>query len=463
MTATRAAVAGAILMIMTGLSGCSRRPDPPPPNVVIILTDDLRHDAVANPDAHELETPNLDRLAEAGVRFTNSFVATSLCSPSRASFLTGCYPHTHGVVDNEIRDPVASLPTFATLMQEAGYETAFIGKWHMLRDATPRPGFDHWVSFVGQGEYYRNTLNVDGAWELATNYITDELTDRAIAFLEREREQPFLLYLSHKAAHNPFGPAPRHENRYADVRFPNRHDPADRLNLKPDWGARTTDRDLENDQRNYHRCLLAVDEGVGRILDVLEQEGILDNTVVIFTGDNGYMFGEHGGLTDKRAAYEPSIRVPLLMRFPGLAEPGGICEELVLNIDLAPTLLHFAGIPVPDAMQGRSWRDCLLGEPGRDAFLYEYFNDEVLYEALRGRGAVPTIVAVRSREWKYVTYPLDPDLPEELYHLKYDPRELYNRIDDPLYRDQVQEMRRLLDELKARTGFRLVVDSIDRS
>jgi len=427
------------------VSGCSRTESQERPNFVFILTDDHRFDAMGCSGDPRLQTPNLDRLAAEGVRFTNAFVTTSLCSPSRASFLTGCYAHSHGVVANEIMDPDRSLATFPDLLQQAGYETAFVGKWHMLRRATPRQGFDHWVSFNGQGEYYRNTLNVDGEWVLTHNYITDELTEYAQRFIEKEHDRPFLLIVSHKAVHAPNGPAPRHMNNYADLEFKARDSRWDNLTNKPIFGGRRQHMNPEEEIKNYHRCILAVDESIGRIMDVLLEQNILEHTVVIYAGDNGYLHGEHVGLWDKRLAYEPSIRIPLLMRYPALVNPGTRCEALVLNIDLAPTVLQLAGVPRPDFMEGQSWLGVLSGQPGRNAFLYEYFKE---------LGEVPTIVALRTKEWKYVTYPLNPDLPSELYHLKYDPEELHNRIAESAYENIINQLALDLESLKQETDFK---------
>jgi N-acetylglucosamine-6-sulfatase len=417
------------------------------PNIVFILTDDQRFDAMECAGHPWLKTPNMDRLAGEGVLFKNAFVTTSLCSPSRGSFLTGCYAHTHEVFRNNGVDPAPAVPTFPQLLQKAGYETAFIGKWHMARKNSPRQGFDHWVSFTGQGRYDKNKLNVDGQIVQSEAYVTDELTDYAVRFLKKRHEQPFMLYLSHKAVHGPFSPAGRHENLYSDVEIESRHNPKDNLDTKPPWG-RKMDPNWKSQILAYYRCLAAVDEGLGRVLQTLEQIKALDNTVVIFAGDNGYFHGEHGGMWDKRAAYEPAIRIPLLMRYPRLAGPAAKCDEMVLNIDLAPTLLDLAGVPVPDRMQGQSWLGVLKGRQGRKSFLYEYFQ-----EADR-KYKRPTILAVRTKQWKYVTYPLDDSLTCELYDMLNDPEELNNLIGNSKYDDVIERMKKELEQLKRQTGFR---------
>jgi len=417
------------------------------PNIVFILTDDQRYDAMGCAGHPWLKTPHMDRLAKEGVMFKNAFVTTSLCSPSRGSFLTGCYAHRHEVFRNNGVDPKQSVPTFPELLQKAGYETAFIGKWHMARTDSPRPGFEHWVSFSGQGRYDKNKLNVDGQAVQSDTYVTDDLTNYAVRFLKKRHEKPFMLYLSHKAVHGPFAPAKRHANLYSDVEIESRHNSEDNLDTKPPWG-RKMDPNWKSQILAYYRCLAAVDESLGCILETLEQIDALENTVVIFAGDNGYFQGEHGGMWDKRAAYESSMRIPILMRYPRLARLATICDEMVLNIDLAPTLIELAGVPRPSTMQGQSWFGVLKGRPGRRSFLYEYFQ-----EADR-KYKRPTILAVRTKRWKYVTYPLDDSLTSELYDMHNDPEELNNLIGSSKYSDVTEQMKKELEQLKRETGFR---------
>ena len=405
-------------------------------NVLLVTLDQFRADCLSVAGHPLVRTPNLDRLAAEGVRFTNAFVTTSLCSPSRASILTGQWAHSHGVVANETADPPADLPTVATELQRAGYRTAFIGKWHMLRKATPRPGFDTWQSFTGQGDYFRNTWYDDGEWRLSHEYVTDEISRRAAAHIAAAGPEPFLLIVSHKAVHEPFFPAERHREAFAGRDLAPPAAAAGGPDRRPDWGDRVGHADAAEHVRDYYRTLLAVDEGVGTILAALEERGILDETIVVYTGDNGYLLGEHGGLWDKRAAYEPSIRVPLLMRYPALAQ-GAVADALVLNVDIAPSLLDLAGVAPPPTMQGASWRGVLAGEPGRDAFLYEYFREI---------GQVPTILAVRTRDWKLVTYPENPELGGELYDLRGDPGEL---VDLWGARDHAATRARLEERLRA--------------
>ncbi len=417
------------------------------PNIVFILTDDQRYDAMSCAGHPWLKTPNMDCLATEGVLFKNAFVTTSLCSPSRGSFLTGCYAHTHEVFRNSGKDPTPSFATFPQLLQMGGYETAFIGKWHMAREDSPRPGFDHWVSFSGQGRYDKNKLNVDGQTISSDTYVTDELTHYAVRFLKKRHNKPFMLYLSHKAVHAPFTPAKRHANLYSDVEIKSRHNPEDNLKTKPRWG-RKMDKNWKSQILNYYRSLVAVDDSIGRVFKTLEQIRALDNTVITFAGDNGYFHGEHGGMWDKRAAYEPSMRIPLIMRYPRLVKPSTVCEEMVLNIDLAPTILELAGVPVPGIMQGQSWLSLLNGRPGRKSFLYEYFQEA------DKRYKRPTVIAVRTKQWKYVTYPLDNSLTSELYDLRTDPEELDNLFGNPEYAHIKDQMRNELTRLQKKTGFR---------
>ena len=450
------------LVGLVGLTGCGGEP-PAPPNIVFILTDDHLHDALGCAGHPFLRTPNLDRLAAEGVRFTNAFVTTSLCSPSRASFLTGCYAHRHGVIRNEDRDPAADLATFPEVLQQAGYETAFIGKWHLARWSTPRRGFDHWISFNGQGEYWRNTWNLNGEFQRIDGYVTDKLTSFAVQFLEEEREGPFMLWISHKAAHAPFTPARRHARLYAGRSVAvgsdradgnadgnsdgnadgNAGHRADRLDLKPAWLAEQSVGLADEELRDYFRSLAAVDEGVGRILEVLAERGLLEETVIVYAGDNGFHRGEHGGLWDKRTAYEPSIRIPLLVRAPGRFAAGSTCAGMVLNIDLAPSLLELARVPVPASMQGSSWLDCPGERDGRQSFLYEYFQEQ---------GVVPDLWAVRTPDWKYILNPDQAGVSEELYDLREDPDELLNLAGNPARASDLERMRAELARLKQETG-----------
>lgn len=419
------------------------------PNFVFILTDDQRWDSLGCNGHPFARTPNIDRLAKEGARFTNAFVTTSLCSPSRASFLTGQYAHLHGVRDNvaDLHDTAAW--TFPRVLQQAGYDTGFFGKWHMGYDRdSPRPGFHRWVSFKGQGAYVDPLLNIDGEQRRITGYVTDLLTDHAADWIGKKRNRPFLVYLSHKAVHTPLIPAPRHETLYSGVMHPRPKSFDESYEGKPAWlRARRRDRtgvegglkaygSLDEFVRRYHRTLAAVDDSVGRVLQALDQTGQLENTVVIFAGDNGFFLGEHG-LINKRAMYEESIRIPLLVRYPKLIQGNPSIDRMVLNIDLAPAILDLAGVAPPKAMtiQGTSWKPLLVGETGgwRDSWLYEYYF-EPRYPAC------PTVQGVRTDRWKYIRYPDIDDL-DEMYDLENDPFEIRNLSRLPAARPQLERMR----------------------
>lgn len=406
---------------------------PARPNIVFILIDDLRWDALGVLGHPYVKTPNIDRIAREGAIFRNAFVTTPLCSPSRAGFLTGQYVHKNGIVGNEkpqVYGPLSfKLTTFPMLLQRAGYETAYVGKWHMGTDDAPRPGFDRWVSFKGQGVYLDPPLNIDGQQVKATGYMTDLLSAHAAEFVRREHTKPFLLYLAHKAIHGPFTPAERHKNLYAEQPIKRAPNAADTHEGKPMLKRMVGDKPAArvgggpNDEtiKNQMRCLTSIDEGIGQMLKALEETKQLDNTLVIFTSDNGYFWGEHG-LGDKRAAYEESIRVPLFVRYPKMIKAGSTREQSVLNVDIAPTLLELAGTPVPKEMHGRSLVPVFKGNPKnwRDAILTEYFAEE----------RFPNIAAwqsVRTPRWKYIHYTELTDA-DELYDLKADPGELKNLI-----------------------------------
>jgi arylsulfatase A-like enzyme len=422
-----------------------------PPNMVFILTDDHRWDALSIMGHPFLETPNLDRLANEGILFENAFVTTSLCSPSRASFLTGQYAHTHGVVTNHTPWDNRNV-TFLERLNAAGYETAFIGKWHMPGDGLPQlRGVDRFVSFTregGQGVYYDCPLIIDGV-ETARpgRYITEDLTDLALDFMARKREKPFCLYLSHKAVHFGFRPPPHLKGRYrgVDLRLPLESDPwIPYTNGHPFVGAIFP---LDFLYRNYCETVVSVDEQVGRILAALDAMGIAENTIVIYTGDNGHFWGEHG-LYDKRLAYEESIRIPFIVRYPGLIpDPGRRASQMVLNIDLAPTLLELAGLVPPVNMQGQSLVPILedATTPGRTAWLYEHFPVFPI--------PIPGITAIRTERYKYVEYQTGLR-PRELFDLKEDPQEKNNLVATPEGAPQVELLKRELERLRQETGYR---------
>jgi N-acetylglucosamine-6-sulfatase len=445
------------------------------PNIVFILTDDQRYDAIGclgNPPW--LKTPNMDRLVKEGLLFRNAFCTDSLCAPSRSSFLTGKYQNKTGVIDN-MRDFPADNAVYPQLLQKVGYETAFIGKWHMGQMKGPQPGFNRWVGFTGQGVYFDPELNVDGKESQYKGYITDLLTDYSVDFMKRAKGKPFCLYLCHKAVHDFREPAPRHEKLYANEKYPlppnARYDmkgkPKSVLErsdlLKGPRPFKTMD-DWQDYTRKYYQCLAAVDDSIGRILKTLDEMGERENTIIVFAGDNGYLMGEHG-MWDKRYAYEPSMRIPLIACFPKLIKPGAVRDEIVLNIDVAPTMLELAGIPIPPYVQGKSLKPLMEGKktPWREDFLYHYHveidtskmsaaekNDFFKKWKAQGMDPNPLIVpdncAVRNKEWKFITYPGINET-DELYNIVKDPYEMKNLISDPQCADIVKKMKARLAQL----------------
>jgi len=390
-----------------------------------------------------LQTPHLDRLAAEGLHFANAFVTTSLCSPSRATFLTGMYAHRHGV-QNNLTPWREENVTFLELLKQAGYDTAFLGKWHMPGGLPELRGVDHFVSFTaqsGQGQYFNCPLWVNGKQEPSRKpYITEELTDRALEFIQEERDRPFCLFLSHKAAHHQFLPPPDLAGMYDGVplNLPKEADP---------WIGSTNGMMFVGAMgpvtwlyRNYCETLTATDREVGRILDALDDGGIADDTVVVYAGDNGFFWGEHR-LVDKRWPYEESIRVPFLVRYPRRIRQPGVRDQMIINPDLAPSLLELAGLPVPDDMEGRSFVPLLesAAAPGRDAWLYEYFRD-FPYN-------VPPHVAVRTPSHKYIEY--EGRRRPELFDLEADPREKTNLVGTDQGERLVKELKPLLQRLCA--------------
>ena len=460
-----------------------------PENIIFVLVDDLRYDAMGflTPG---LKTPNIDYLAKNGVYFPNALVTSSLCSPSRATILTGQTARNHGVIDNN-NSSEAGLIFFPSYLQRAGYQTGFFGKWHMGNDTdAPRAGFDRWVSFKGQGTYFptdqlspgqiaageRQTLNVDGKVVKRTGYITDELTDYAMDWLEKGRgpKKPFFLYLSHKAVHSDPLPPDRYKTQYADldIRLPasmantpenNRGKPMWVQNQRNSWHGADfpyhTDRKLTDQVRDIYRTLSPVDESLGRIMAYLKKAGLEKNTMIVFYSDNGFLIGDHG-LIDKRNAYEPSIRVPMIAYAPGLLPRGVTNPAVVRNLDLAPTFLDVAHVPEPKQMEGRSWLGLAKGrlkpadwKPGD--FVYEYYWEWTFPQT-------PTTFAIERDRVKYIQYHGVWDT-EELYDLSSDPDEMHNLIDDPAYFDRKLVLRHALFEQLANAGGQHVVPYTEKT
>jgi arylsulfatase A-like enzyme len=450
------------------------------PNIIVIVVDDLRWDELGVAGHPYLETPHIDALAQEGAYFTNAFHAVPLCSPNRACILTGQYPSRHGIIDNVARNRMShQLETFPITLHDDGYQTAFLGKWHMGNDPTPRPGFDTWMAIPGQGRTRDPEFFEDGEIRTYPGYITDVITDRAVAFIRQERDAPFFLYIGHKAIHPDavqlddgsvdlsvparYNPAPRHLGRYEDRVFPRRGNAVSSLEelvgkpalrralevkysdeIMETFGEEELDPGTREETiRRRAEMILAVDDGVGRMVAALEELGILDNTVVLFTSDNGFFYGEHNLSLERRLPYEESIRSPLILRLPSVAEPGSRIDGLVASVDLAPSLLELAGAPIGDHIQGRSFVPLLLGrtETGRESIFVEFFTYE---------NPFPWLVdmdyrAIRTRRYKYIHWVHHPE-EGELYDLQEDPLEMRNLIAEPGMDQVLQELRAEMGE-----------------
>ncbi|MCL2649684.1 MAG: sulfatase [Candidatus Azobacteroides sp.] len=461
--------------VAQGKEGNVRTQTQEKPNFVFILLDDLAFDAIGQSGRYPfLETPNISRLQNEGMTFQNCFAVHSLSSPSRASMLTGQYSHTHGVTMNNAVDPNWSEhPSYPMLLQKSGYNTAFVGKIHMSLAGGKkaiRPGFDYWVSMKGQGEYYNCKINVNGKDTVCPEYITDALTGYALDFLQnrKDKTKPFSLCLWHKAVHSPYTPAPRHENLYEKERLPEppngtfketfRNKPEwQRIRAMNTWKQRPVKgvipselpvRKWDPKEKKYFdilRALQSVDESIGKVMDYLESTGELDNTVIVFSSDNGYFMGDHT-LIDKRIAYESSIRIPLIIRYPKMIQSKSTASEMCLSIDFAPTFLDLAGVQIPSSMQGESMKDILQGKKNpewRKSFLYEYFLEDFYPKA------GPGMVAVRTEQFKYVHSFVNGDS-DELYDLIKDPGEMVNLVDNKKYTEQLMLLKKELATLQAK-------------
>jgi len=447
------------------------------PNLIVILIDDLRFDECGIGGHPYLRTPNVDRIGREGAVFRNAFHTTPLCSPNRACILTGQYASRHGIIDNVARDLASHrLANYHLALQALGYETAHVGKWHMGNDASPRPGYDRWVSFEGQGKLLDPALWEDGGPRRVAGYMTDLLNERAAAFVRAPRRTPFALFLAHKAVHPDIVQRPdgrmdpgwiggyvlpeRHRELYRGCTYPPRPSvrPLDEVAAgKPALRALFEERakplsqeilarmdaGTQEEIRKRAAMMASVDEGVGLLFDALEATGRLDDTLILFLGDNGFFFGEHGLTVERRFAYEEGIRTPFLVRYPPAIPAGSTFDELVLALDIAPTLVELAGGRPGPHVQGRSLVPLLerWGAPWRTSFLIEYYSE----------GAWPWLVgmgykAVRTTRHKYIHW-IHHDGMAELYDLERDPYELENLARAPghagIVRELAAELRRL--------------------
>lgn len=460
---------------LAGLAGCSRDglpaapaapgpaaapgddgPDILPasrPNILLILVDELRADALSIGGHPFFSSPAIDRIGQEGAWFPRAFVTTSLCAPSRATMLTGRYAHEHGI-DSIWEDLPYRTPNFGAQLRAAGYATAWVGKWHLQREALPHPGFERWVSFPGQGSYRDPGLNVDGRWTAHQGHMTDILHGYAEEFLDGGHDRPFLLVLSHLAAHSPWDPPDRFVGMFDGVDLPlpaNWGTPP--AGSKPGWlGCREFDGEaMQRRIRSYYEHLASVEESTGRLLARLESMGILDDTLVLLVGDNGYQLGEFG-LSDKRTAYEPSMGIPILARHPASIAAGTVAAgTLALNLDIASTITHAAGAPRLAGDRGIPLQQQASGARHRPCFLYSYELDwrgpNPLYQC------VPTIRAVRTLDWKYIEYSGHRAThAPELYFLAGDPLEMRNFAGLPGYATVQAQLVAEMAELRRELG-----------
>ena len=439
------------------------------PNILFIMTDDHASHALSCYGSKINKTPNLDRIAREGMRFDNCFCTNSICAPCRAVILTGKYSHLNGVIDNAVQFDGSQL-TFPKLLQKAGYQTAIVGKWHLRSDPT---GFDYWNILPGQGDYYNPAMIEMGQRKKYTGYVTDIITDHCLSWLkERGGSKPLCLMFHHKAPHRNWQPAERHAKLYEDVELPypetfnddyktrsaaavqaemtiERHLTPGDLKMDPPEGLTGEALKKWKYQRymkDYLRCVAAVDENVGRVLDYLDGAGLAGNTLVIYTSDQGFYLGDHGWF-DKRFMYEESLRMPLLVRYPKEIKAASVNKDIVLNLDFAPTFLDLAGAEMPKEMQGQSLRLPLQGNTPKDwrtSMYYHYYEYPAVHMVKRHYG-------VRTQRYKLIHFYHDIDA-WELYDLQKDPQELNNVYGNPEYAAITNDLKTELNRLREKYG-----------
>lgn len=454
----------------------------PPPNIIYIMADDHAAHAISAYGSKINKTPNIDRLAKGGMRLANCFCTNSICTPSRAAILTGQYSHKNGVYT--LQDSIdGTRDNVAKELKKAGYQTAMVGKWHLQTDPT---GFDYWNILPGQGAYYDPVFIEAGQRKKHQGYCTDLIADFSLNWLkQRDKTKPFFLMCHHKAPHRPWQPAPKYKEAFKDQTIPEPDNLLDHYEgragsvaaVKMKVGEDNSLEDLkvpkpaglEGDAlrkwayqyyiKDYLRCVQSVDDNVGRVLDYLDAEGLAGNTIVIYTSDQGFFLGDHG-FFDKRLMYEESLRMPFLVRYPGSIRAGSVTDDIILNVDFAPTFLDYAGSKAPAAMQGKSFRQNLEGrtpKSWRTAMYYRYWmhnsNDH----------HVPAHYGVRTKKYKLIYYygkPLGmkgaqepPSKPEwELFDVEKDPREMKNIYNDPAYKSVVDQLKTQLHKLQQELG-----------
>ena len=459
------------------------------PNILFIMSDDHASHAISSYGSRINQTPNLDRIADGGMILQNCFCVNSICTPSRANILTGKHSHLNGV--KTLSDPLdGRIPNVAKMLQADGYQTAMVGKWHLGHGGNADPtGFDYWNVLPGQGLYHDPVMLEPDGEKTHKGYTTDIITDFSLEWLQdRDKERPFFMMCHHKAPHRPWDSDEKHAHMFEDedVPMPDNFfdDYENRSNAARDAKMRVfghmTERDLKIDTlgpppeglsekelanwqyqryiKEYLRCVASIDDNVGRMLDYLDAEGIADDTIVIYTSDQGFFLGDHGWY-DKRFMYEESLRMPFLVRYPREIQPGSSCDAMALNIDFAETWLDYAGLPIPEDMQGTSMRSLLNGETPDDWRTSMYYR----YWMHLSHHYVPAHYGIRTDRYKLIYYygealgttgSIDePKAPEwELFDLEKDPNEMCSVYDDPAYADIVTELTAELYRLKAEAG-----------
>ena len=459
------------------------------PNIIFVMSDDHAAHAMSCYGSRINKTPNMDRIADGGMRFDNCFCTNSICTPSRATILSGTYNHMNGVttlatmMDNR-------LQTFPKLLQENGYQTAIFGKWHLGAGPDHCPtGFDDWAVLPGQGRYHNPEFIFKGpdggTTQTVRGYATDLITDMSLDWLkERDQSRPFCLLCHHKAPHRPWYPDEKHAEMFLNKDVPepetlyddysNRASAAAAAEMRVGPNMSITDlkcevpKELpENELRrwayqryikDYLRVVASIDDNVGRLLDYLHEENLEENTLIVYTSDQGFFLGDHGWY-DKRFMYEESLRMPFIVRYPKAVKPGSLNDDIVLNMDIAPLFLDLAGVPIPDEFQGRSFLPILQGNTPKDwrqSMYYRYWMHKSHHNVYAHYG-------VRTKRYKLIYYYSDAlaqlgavndtHAPEwELFDLQEDPRELHNLYNDPAYGDTVAELKRELHRTQEKVG-----------
>ena len=506
---SRIKAACALPLAAAGLSACSDAVEQERPNIIFIMTDDHTTQAMSCYGGNLIETPNMDRIADEGMRFDNCYATNALSGPSRACILTGKFSHRNGFTDNASTFDGSQL-TFPKVMRENGYATGVVGKWHLI--SKPQ-GFDHWSILLGQneqGNYYKPVFYENGTVVKEDGYVTDVITDKAIEFIDEVHdEKPFMLMLHHKAPHRNWMPAPRHLGIFNDTVFPEPETLFDDYEgrgeaarsqdmnientLEDEWDLKLLTREeilagnnrlhdvyirmpeevqhkwdsvyapriaeyrsgkLQGDElvrwkyqqymRDYLATAMSVDESIGRVMEYLEEIGELDNTVIVYTSDQGFFLGEHGWF-DKRFMYEECLRMPFVIRYPKMIKAGSTSKAICMNVDFGPTFLDLAGIEVPSEMQGRSFRKVLekkgrIPAGWREAAYYHYYEYPAEHSVKRHYG-------IRTSDCKLIHFYNDIDQ-WEMYDMKADPQEMRNVYDDPAYADKRAQMHRILEQVQ---------------